>query len=454
MTSIRFRLFLLMTTAFALTASFGYLTILSYINQQQLHSQLQLSYMSEATVRKIHIGSTDKDLIKQMQLWRAQLSPEARTLAWSDVIQAYTDKNQRLFKKRSRFYLKNEVEYRKWAEPQVKYQEGRIKYNGLISFGSAILSILVLFYYIQISVFKPLRGLSRRMSDFLDDKYSYKFVIPPKNEVGTLQASFNSMAQRVLNNMEELRSLDRAKSDFLSIASHELRTPLTSIKGSLSLLGSGNLGEFSGPTKSLLSIAQTETDRLIRLINDLLDLAKIEARKFPLNKDWNPLRPLLQQTIESINGLAQQAAVKLEIGEVPSMEVFMDSDKIQQVLTNLLSNAIKYSPPTSVVYIHLDVTEDECLAIEVSDQGRGIHPDDQEFIFQQFRQATGPKNPLVKGTGLGLAIAKALVEGHEGQIGVRSTPGHGSTFYFTLPKWRFSLSRQQNGKANTTQVAA
>ncbi|MDE2021057.1 MAG: HAMP domain-containing histidine kinase, partial [Patescibacteria group bacterium] len=236
---------------------------------------------------------------------------------------------------------------------------------------------------------------------------------------------------------EELKTLDQAKSDFLSIASHELRTPLTSIKGSLSLLRSGIVGKLNDMAENLLQIAETETDRLIRLINDLLDLAKIEARKLPLSTGWHSLEAVVDQTIQSLQGLAQQAKVDLIHTQIPKIEVNMDKDRIHQVLTNLLSNAVKYSPKGAPVVVHCDLTAQNQLVIEVRDHGRGIDPHDQELIFQKFRQITNQKNPLVKGTGLGLAIAKAVVEEHGGEIGVKSQPGQGSTFYFTLPQWRF-----------------
>ena len=278
------------------------------------------------------------------------------------------------------------------------------------------------------------------MIDFLNEKYTYQFIVPKNNEMGNLQSTFNSLAQQVLSNIEELKELDKAKSEFLSIASHELRTPLTSIKGSLTLLQQGVAGPLNDEVKNLVNIANVESERLIRLINDILDLTKIEARKLPLKEDWHSLGELTQKTMESLNGLCESAKVDLEYKPDAPYLIHMDFDRIQQVFTNLLSNAIKHSPENSKVYLLVERHENGHLKLSVKDEGPGIAPEDQELIFQQFRQATSEENPLVKGTGLGLAIAKALVEQHKGEIGVESKPGEGSTFYFTLPNWKLDMS--------------
>jgi signal transduction histidine kinase len=281
-----------------------------------------------------------------------------------------------------------------------------------------------------------MEDLAHRMLDFLNNKYSYQFTVPAPDEVGRLHATFNSMAQKVLQQIEDLKSLDKAKTEFLSIASHELRTPLTSIKGSLSLLNSGVAGGVSDTAKNLMTIALSETDRLIRIINELLDLAKIEARQFPLNCQWVWAHDLIEKTLAGLTGFCQEAQVSLEHNDCKNIDLWADQDRLHQVLTNLLSNAVKFSPNGSTVRVQFLIDENSHLRIEITDQGRGIAPEDQELIFEKFRQATSAQNPLVKGTGLGLTIAKALVEQHGGQIGVRSTPGQGATFYFTIPKWQ------------------
>jgi signal transduction histidine kinase len=292
--------------------------------------------------------------------------------------------------------------------------------------------------YLRSHIFRPLTKLSNRMMDFLIDKYSFKFTIPDNTEVGDLQRTFNSLAQRVLNHMEELKQLDSAKSEFLSIASHELRTPMTSIKGSLGLLKSGITGKLDPAGIHLIDIAEKETDRLIRLINDLLDLAKIEANSVQFDKKWSSVEELIKKTLQSLEGLASAAGVHFELvtPEISPLAL-IDTDRMQQVLNNLISNALKFSPKGSKITVKLLASAERGLRIEVIDQGPGIDLDVQERIFEKFSQGTCPQNPLVAGTGLGLTIAKAITEQHEGEITVKSRPGRGATFTVSLKHWKW-----------------
>ena len=318
------------------------------------------------------------------------------------------------------------------VESQTRYERFAI-----CALAAALAGAILLAVMIRTLVLDPIFGLNRRMMDFLNDRYSFRFSQPEETEVGDLDRMFNSLAQRMINTMDELKALDQAKSEFLSIASHELRTPLTSIKGSLNLLSSGAMGPAPdiGSAK-LLKIAEMETDRLIRLINDLLDLAKVEAGKLPLASSWLSWDDVLGKTTEGLTGLAHQAGVQIKPVRTPSLEAFIDSDRIQQVLTNLISNAIKFSPAGSTVTVSTGKNEQGQLVVKVADQGPGIASGDLTSIFDKFNQGSAPENPIAKGTGLGLAIAKALVEEHGGKIGVESELGNGSTFWFTLPQWR------------------
>ncbi len=376
------------------------------------------------------------EIVKDLQISRAELSPVERQNSLSDIIQAYNSGNRALLKKRVDAFISNEKRYVANLSPQIMRMEQHMVYFGAIVISILFVGLIGLRGFIVSNIFEHLQNTTQRMIDFLNGKYSYQFEVPPPNEVGDLQSTFNSMAQRVLQNVEELKALDAAKSDFLNIASHELRTPMTSIKGSLGLLTSGVMGEIPEEALQMVEIAESETNRLIRLINDILDMAKIEAGKFPLNFDWTNINALLETTREGLLGLSGTAGVNVQVNAELFAESYADRDRIQQVIMNLASNAIKFSPKGSTVTIGCFVDEDDMLRIYVTDQGRGISPEDQKLLFEKFRQVTGPDNPLVQGTGLGLAIAKALVEEHNGFIGVHSAPGKGSTFYFTLPKWR------------------
>lgn len=391
------------------------------------------SYVLEVTSRPYNEESS-----RTLARYRAKLQPEKREKLLSDVIEVY---NQRLnedreLRKRTKLFFDNEGTYVRSMLRRSKLQSQTWKDFIWLATIAPALGLAIILLMVRNRVFKSLGRLSRRMMDFLVDRYSFQFAQPEANEFGDLQRTFNSLAQRVINTMDELKRLDQAKSEFLSIASHELRTPMTSIKGSLSLLGTGMMGHVDPACMKLIKVAEIETDRLIRLINDLLDLAKIEAGKLPLSSDWVSWNEMLASTAASLEGLAVKANVRIEVADMPKYEVFMDRDRVQQVLTNLVSNAIKFSPQGSAVRIVTGKAKGGELLINVCDSGPGISAEDQELIFQKFRQGASPENPLVKGTGLGLAIAKALVEEHGGLIGVESQLGQGSAFWFTLPKWR------------------
>jgi signal transduction histidine kinase len=196
------------------------------------------------------------------------------------------------------------------------------------------------------------------------------------------------------------------------------------------------MGDVAPEVMNLIKIAETETDRLVRLINDILDMAKIDAKKLPLKLEWLELKPFIDKTVMSLQGLSQTFNVPIQVGHIPDVLLYADSDRIQQVLTNLLSNAIKFSPKEKPVEILVEAKPNEAIKIMVRDHGKGMTPQEKSILFQKFRQVTSPDNPLVKGTGLGLAIAKALVEEHKGIIDVHTIPNEGSTFFFTLPDWK------------------
>ncbi len=441
MKSIRFRLLSLTIIATSIIIYFGNLCLSSFYEYKKAQEGLRQSFELQDRVKLLDVWKYQRSVAEELQAIRSTIEPEHRMTSLSNVIQSYADKNPSALNRRVDHFIQNETEYRKHQLPLTTYFERRIEYFFVVILSVMLLTLLIIYAYIRETVFREIDSLSHKMIDFLNQKYTYQFALPSSNEMGDLQATFNSLAQKVLSQMDELKSLDRAKSDFLSIASHELRTPLTSIKGSLSLLKTGVVGSLNEASSNLVRIAESETDRLIRLINDLLDLAKIDAHRLPLTKKWCSLHEVIKPSLDGIQGLAKTAGVRLMHNELPLVEALMDRDRIQQVLTNLISNAIKYSSKNSLVQINAEIDDSQQLVISVLDQGKGIAPEDQDLIFQKFRQATNSENPLVKGTGLGLAIAKALVEEHQGIIGVHSTAKKGSTFYFTLGEWRFILDK-------------
>jgi PAS domain S-box-containing protein len=236
-----------------------------------------------------------------------------------------------------------------------------------------------------------------------------------------------------LRDITERKQLERMKNEFVSTVSHELRTPLTSVRGSLGLLEGGLLGPLPEKASELVKIARSNTDRLIRLINDILDLEKIEAGKLELRLEQQRPSELVELTLTGIAGYADHAQVTLRSELPPLPPIRADRDRLVQVLTNLVSNAIKFSPPHGEVTVAASASEGK-VRFTVRDQGPGIPKELQSRLFEKFRQLDGSDARAKGGTGLGLAICKQLVEQHGGNIWVESAPAAGSAFHFELPE--------------------
>jgi PAS domain S-box-containing protein len=259
-----------------------------------------------------------------------------------------------------------------------------------------------------------------------------------------------------IQDITERRALEQMKSEFISIVSHELRTPLTSIRGSLGLLVSGLLDSQPDTTKQMIEIAAIESERLVRLVNDILDLERLENKKVTLNYRWCSAADLMQQTIESMRPVAAENEIDLNVITVDK-QIWVDPDRIIQVLVNLVSNAIKFSEPSSAIWIKAQLQEMRAMShvesqeggqeqaefsadasslqmlFQVTDQGKGIPADKLEIIFDRFQQVNASDSRDKGGTGLGLPICRNIVQQHGGKIWAESILGQGSTFYFTLP---------------------
>lgn len=235
----------------------------------------------------------------------------------------------------------------------------------------------------------------------------------------------------VFRDVTERREIERVKDQFTSVVSHELRTPLTSIRGSLGLLESGVLGPLPERGQRMVQIAVQNTDRLVRLINDILDLERIDSGTIHLRRESCDAGELIARAVEALQPVADAAGVELVIDAAPT-RFTADPDYLIQTLTNLISNAVKFSPAGTTVKISGRLREQEIL-FAVSDHGRGIPLERLETIFERFQQVDASDSRQHGGTGLGLAICRSIVEHHDGKIWARSTPGQGSTLTFTVP---------------------
>jgi signal transduction histidine kinase len=228
------------------------------------------------------------------------------------------------------------------------------------------------------------------------------------------------------------REVERLKSEFVSTVSHELRTPLTSIRGSMGLLEGGILGELPPPVLDLVRIARSNTERLIRLINDILDLEKIEAGKLGLRLQPLEAAEVVEATLGSLRSIAEAVGVELRVETQGARPVRADRDRLIQVLTHLISNALKFSPRGGVVTVRAVPTAPGHVRFEVADQGPGIPLEKRSKLFGTFQQLDSSDTRAKGGMGLGLAISQAIVAQHGGRIDVHSEPGHGATFTFSL----------------------
>jgi PAS domain S-box-containing protein len=237
-----------------------------------------------------------------------------------------------------------------------------------------------------------------------------------------------------IQDITQRREMDRMKTEFISTVSHELRTPLTSIRGSLGLLASGVLGTIPSKAEPMVRIALTNSERLIRIINDILDIEKVESGKLELSMTSVALTALLRQSVESNQAYAHKFSVTLALEE-PSADITVaaDCDRLMQVMANLLSNAAKFSPPGSRVMVRA-IIEPQVVRIEVQDFGQGIPESFRRRIFEKFVQADSSTSRRFEGTGLGLSITKQLVEAMGGTIDFTSQVGGGTTFRVLLKR--------------------
>lgn len=235
----------------------------------------------------------------------------------------------------------------------------------------------------------------------------------------------------VFRDVTQRREVDRLKSEFVSMVSHELRTPLTAIRGSLGLLAGGALGPLTPTAARMVDIALVSSDRLTRLINEILDLERMEAGGLPLDLGTYPAQALIDTAMGQATVLAHEAGVDIRVARVEG-DVLADADRVVQTLLNLLGNAIKFSEPGQEVRVQ-STHRGDVVEFEVSDSGRGIPDDKLEAVFARFQQVDSSDAREKGGSGLGLAISRSLVERLGGRIWAGNNPGGGAVFRFTLP---------------------
>jgi signal transduction histidine kinase len=299
--------------------------------------------------------------------------------------------------------------------------------------GGSILLALILGYAIASSVTRPVQQMEQHMQAVSAGDFSRQVSVDNRDELGALAANLNAMNDELGRLYRELEDASRHKSEFLASMSHELRTPLNAIIGFSEVLKERMFGDLNEKQEEYVDDVLTSGKHLLSLINDILDLSKVEAGRMDLDVIDFALPSVLEHGMSMVRERAARHGLTLGLDVAPDVGVVeADERKVKQVVFNLLSNAVKFTPSGGHVEVSSRLREDDVL-VSVSDTGPGIRPEEQERIFEEFRQAGSTNAAHQEGTGLGLALSKRFVELHGGRIWVDSVPGEGATFSFTLP---------------------
>lgn len=307
------------------------------------------------------------------------------------------------------------------------YETGVEAYQMAIGMTAVLLAVgLTLSYLINRSITQPISVLVKKTRDIGrgDFKGNVNLSSPP--ELAELASAFNLMCNK-------LGELDQMKSDFFSTVTHELRTPLSSIKMGISLLAEGREGPLTEGQKELLTLVKQENNRMVGLVNAILDLAKMEAGMMTYQIEQKDIVPLIDQVVKEMKPLVETKRIKLEsevAEKLPTPKI--DTERFLQVLRNVIGNALKFTPEGGRVNVSVR-TIDHGLQISVADTGPGIPEKNLTAIFEKFQQVNARGSYKPKGTGLGLAIAKQVITHHGGKIWAESKLGQGSTFFILLP---------------------
>lgn len=248
-----------------------------------------------------------------------------------------------------------------------------------------------------------------------------------------LQQRIESATDELRRSNEQLRGLDTAKDEFVSMASHQLRTPLTSVKGYISMVLEGDAGRISKMQRQLLREAFTSSERMVRLINDFLNVSRVQTGKFLIERRPVDLAKIVKQEVKALETTAESRDLKLKL-EVPPRPIIVNIDegKIRQVIMNFIDNALYYSKPNTDIRVSLRVFPHE-VRLEVMDHGIGVPVRQQSHLFTKFFRADNARTQRPDGTGVGLYLAKMVIDGHDGKVIFASKEGQGSTFGFRLP---------------------
>jgi two-component system sensor histidine kinase GlrK len=307
------------------------------------------------------------------------------------------------------------------------YEAGVEAYQMAIGMTAVLLAFgLTISYLINRSITQPISVLVKKTRDIGKGDFKGKVNLSSPPELAELASAFNLMC-------DKLGELDQMKSDFFSTVTHELRTPLSSIKMGISLLADGREGPLTEGQKELLTLVKQENNRMVGLVNAILDLAKMEAGMMTYQIEQKNIIPLIDQVVKEMKPLVETKKITLESEVADKLPIpKVDTERFLQVLRNVIGNALKFTPEGGRVNVSVR-TIDQGVQISVADTGPGIPEKNLTTIFEKFQQVNAKGSYKPKGTGLGLAIAKQVITHHGGKIWAESKLGQGSTFFIQLP---------------------
>ncbi len=297
----------------------------------------------------------------------------------------------------------------------------------LIAVDAAIIGLLI-----SKSITKPIQHLHHATQELQKGNFSVRTTITTNDELEQLSNAFNKTTLALQKMDEEQKQLDKAKSDFISITSHELRTPLTPLKAQLQMIENNYFGPLTTKQKESMNIILRNVERLNILIEDFLEISRIETARLRFNFTKVHIPETIHDAVSLMQGFAHEKNITITVHTESVPLIRADSNRITQILRNIIHNAIKFSPPHSEIQVSAQL-KDTFILFSVKDQGGGLPSEEQIQIFEPFYQTQPLLSREYGGTGLGLAICRGIVEAQHGKIWVQSTVGKGSTFFFTVP---------------------
>jgi len=332
--------------------------------------------------------------------------------------------------------------YRKWADEENRisreYEQRILDNSRKVEIYNLYMGILFIIiaslipFIMNGLIARPLGELKKATEEIEKGDFNQNIEIRTGDEIEELGKAFNKMSQALAKTDEERAKIDKAKTEFLSITSHELRSPMTPMRAQLQMLIGEYFGKVSKEQKESLEIVLRNTERLDRIIQDFLEISRIEAARLKFNFIKTSLESYAKQVVEEMKGFMPEKKIQisLDMEKLPVIEV--DPDRVMQVLRNLLNNAIKFSKDNGKIIVKVAV-KGKFVYFMVKDNGIGIKKEDQIRLFEPFYQVGGMYDRKVGGTGLGLAICKGIIQSQNGRIWFESEYGKGTNFYFTIP---------------------